>query len=186
MPEQKWLDDAEAAYERRQKADATRKALAAFDHAENINGALGKLGIIPITPAAAPDGCTALTPALLVEANPEEELYGVHASWDKDERKVRLLLDHYWDEYPGLRPGRLLTTVDDVVLARREGPAAKPEPKRTGPATWDLRKIAEDAARTIPSDVTSHDASEITQLLSGLAAAVLCLADTVSGTCGRP
>ncbi|MFJ3248420.1 hypothetical protein [Streptomyces sp. NPDC086782] len=181
-----WLADAEARYERRQKAEATRKALAAFDHAESINGALGQLGIIPIAPAAAPDGCAALTPALLVKADPEEELHGVHAGWDENEGKVRLLLDHHWGEYTGLRPGRLLTSVDDVVIARSEGPAVKPEPTRTGPQTWDLRKIAEDAARTIPSDVTSHDAGEITQMLSGLTAAVLCLADTVSGTCGRP
>lgn len=171
-----WLRDAEAAYARRQEAAAADKARAAEDQADRINGALIELGITPIALAVVPVGSTTLTPALLVEADPEEELYSVHADWDESEGEPRLVLGHYWNEYPGLRLGRPLRAVDDVVEARREGPTPKPEPKRAGPDAWDLRKIAEDAARNIPSDVTSHDASEITHLLSGVVAAVLCLA----------
>ncbi|WP_327349623.1 hypothetical protein OG772_20285 [Streptomyces sp. NBC_01321] len=74
----------------------------------------------------------------------------------------------------------------DVAHARCEDPIIKPEPKRSGPGTWDLREIAEDAARTIPSDVTSHDANEIAQMVSGLVAAVLYVADTVARVNDRP
>ncbi|MEU2857621.1 hypothetical protein ABZ672_04210 [Streptomyces mirabilis] len=186
MTDQQWLADAEAAYARRQESAAARKTLAVVDHANRINRALSQRGITPIVPAAAPAGHTALTPALLVEADPEGELYSVHADWDESEDEIRLTLGHYWNEYTGLRPGRLLHTVDDVVEARREGPTAKPEPKLTGPGTWDLRQIAEDATRNIPSDGTSHDAGEITYLLSGVAAAVLCLVDASPGVDGRP
>ncbi|MGW4140021.1 hypothetical protein ACWELV_24940 [Streptomyces mirabilis] len=180
MTNQQWLADAEAAYARRQEA-AAPKTLAPIDHANRINRALSQRGITALVPAVAPAGRTALTPALLVEADPEEEMYSVHADWDESEGEIRLTLGHYWNEYTGLCPGRLLHTVDDVVEARREGPTAKPEPKPTGPDTWDLRKIAEDAARYLPSDITSHDAGEIAALLSGLAAAVLCLVDAVPG-----
>ncbi|WP_073947601.1 hypothetical protein, partial [Streptomyces kebangsaanensis] len=172
---------------RRKEAATARKILTAHNQAGRINHALGQLGIDPIVPANVQDGFQVLTPALLVEADPEEELYAVHAGWDETERKVRLLLGHYWGDggYPGLRPGPLVTGPDDIAKARHEGPTAEPA-KDNAPSSWDLRKIAEEAARNIPSDVTSHDAGEITQLLSGLAAAVLHLADTVSGTCGRP
>ncbi|MET7890044.1 hypothetical protein [Streptomyces mirabilis] len=186
MTDPQWLADAEAAYARRQESAAARKTLAVVDHANRINRALSQRGITPIVPAAAPAGHTALTPALLVAADPEGELYSVHADWDESEDEIRLTLGHYWNEYTGLRPGRLLHTVDDVVEARREGPTAKPETKLTGPGTWDLRQIAEDAARNIPSDGTSHDAGEITYLLSGVAAAVLCLVDAAPGVDGRP
>ncbi|MEU6325004.1 hypothetical protein [Streptomyces sp. NPDC047009] len=186
----KWLADAEATYARSQEAEEARKILAvrslARVRAGRVNRALDQLDITPIVPATALEGTTVFAPALLVEADPEEELYSVHADWDDTEGRVRLTLGHYWgeNEYPGQRPGRHLNTVADVVHARREGPNSKPERSRPNKPT--LRQIAEEAAQWLPSDVTSHDASEITQLLSGLAAAVLCLADTVTAVNDRP
>ncbi|MFD7769895.1 hypothetical protein [Streptomyces sp. NPDC059787] len=180
----KWLADAEAAQARREEATYARKALDAVEHAHSVNRALADLGITPIVPASAPAGHAFVSPAFLVESDPEQELYSVHALWDDSAGKVRLGLGHYWNDDTGIYPGRLLTTVDDVVHARREGPATQSQ--RNHPSTWDLRKIADDAARYLPSDVTSHDTGEIVSLLSGLTAAVLCLADAVSGADNCP
>ncbi|MGW1801703.1 hypothetical protein ACWCQN_38750 [Streptomyces sp. NPDC001984] len=188
----RWLADAEAAYARTQEADEARKSLAARGaallRADRINRVLDQLGITPIVPATVPEDTTAFAPALLAEADPEEELYSVHADWDDTAGKVRLTLGHYWgeNEYRGQLPGRHLNTVADVVHARREGPNSKPDCERIRPSKPTLRQIAEEAAQWLPSDVTSHDAGEITQLLSGLAAAVLCLADTVTAVNDRP
>ncbi|MFI5799099.1 hypothetical protein [Streptomyces sp. NPDC051677] len=179
-----WLADAEAAYARRRKADAARQALAAVDQADRVNDALIQLGVTPIALAYVPAGGTALIPALLVEADPEEERYAVHADWDKTKGKVRLALGHYWGDYTGLRPGRLLTTVNDVVEARREGPASHPQPKRpTDMTRQELRKIVERAAAFGPCD---GDSGELTALVGGLAAGVLYLADTVTHVNDRP
>ncbi|WP_405526838.1 hypothetical protein OG426_30640 [Streptomyces canus] len=179
-----WLADAEAAYATRQEAAAAHKVLTVVDRANRINRELIELGITPIALADVPAGSTALTPALLVQADPEAELYAVYADWDETEGKARLTLGHYWGEYTGQRPGRLLTTIDDVVEARREGPAPQPEPKRpTEIPRQELRKVVERTAAYGPRD---GDTGELTALVAGLAAAVLYLADTVTHANDRP
>ncbi|MGW3246620.1 hypothetical protein [Streptomyces sp. NPDC001070] len=65
---------------------------------------------------------------------------------------------------------------------------SKPEAKtaRTSPTRRELRQIAEDTAQLVPSDLTSHDADEIAAAISGLTAAVLYLADTITRANDRP
>ncbi|WP_324787145.1 hypothetical protein [Streptomyces sp. H51] len=186
VSEPKWLADAEAEFARREETRAAYEARIAAETADRINNKLDELGITPIRPAAIQNHRALIIPALLVEADPEEELYSVHADWDATARRVRLAAGHFWNDYAGLLPSRPLNSVEDVVLARREGPEQKPEPQHSGPASWDLRKIAEGAARTIASDVTSHDTGEVVQMLSGVAAAVLHLSDTLARTFTRP
>ncbi|MEU4095532.1 hypothetical protein [Streptomyces sp. NPDC026673] len=189
--DQQWLADAEATYARQQEDAKAKEISDARERVNHIAWMLRQLGITPIVPASVPDGSTVVVPALLVESNPEEELYSVHADWDGEEGQIRLTLGHYWgdSEYVGQRPGRLLNTVLDVAEARREGPTSQPERKRAvigGPTRQELRKTAEDTARYIPGDLTSRDADDIASMISGLTAAVLYLADTVTRANDRP
>ncbi|MGW1624656.1 hypothetical protein [Streptomyces sp. NPDC002172] len=178
-----WLAEAEAAYVRSQEAAAARKAHAALDQADRINETLAELGITPIVPALVLAERTVVTPAVLVDEDPEEELYSVHAEWDETEGKVRLSLGHYWGEYAGRLPGRLLATVADVVVARREGPALQPEPKQaTEMSRKELRRVAEQAAQYS----SAATPAELTAMVGGLAAAILYLADTVTRNNDRP
>ncbi|MFE2578831.1 hypothetical protein [Streptomyces sp. NPDC059378] len=180
MPDtqQQWLADAEAARAHRLQADSANQTSVVRDKADRVNRRLEELNIIPITLATVWEGDGSVTPAELVEADQREELYSVYADWDDVEGNVRLLLGHYWNDYPGLRPGRLLYTVDDVVEARREGPTLQQEPQSRPEITrGELRQIAERTAAHGPRG-RDGDSGDLPQLMAGLAAAVLYLADS--------
>lgn len=180
-----WLRDAEAAYLRRKEGARARQSLDAGLEARMVNATLDQLGITPVTPAKAHPGNTWATPALLIANDPENELYSVHAEWDTEHNRVRLLVGHYWgySEWGGLRISRPLTSINDVVAARHEG--AAPEPALKPLTAQDLRGLAEGVAVYSPPLTTSQDTDLIASRLSGLTAAVLYLADSVTRAVGR-
>lgn len=168
-----WLRQAEAAREERETARLQKAWRRAQAQADQINTRLADLGIQPVTPASVHQReYQPLQPALLVAADPEHELYAVYASHDGD--NVVLEVDHYWGEWPAPRRGPALRTVDDVLDARHYGvhePLKEP--------LNSLRALALATVDRLSGDMTV-DGYGIGEQISGLTAAVLHLADTLT------
>lgn len=175
-PVHAWLVKAEAEAAKSDREQLASDIKYATEFAAAVNGKLTALGITPITEAYA-DELGNLIPALLVNPDRENELHGVHATWDEDAIEARLLIDQY-EETGELDLGRLLHTPLDVVRARREGPAPTPEPSPSVQRHL-LRGIAMRGTKPVVHANTSDDADAITAGLAALTAAVLHVGDRI-------
>jgi len=114
-----WLHRAEADRVKNLEHLLSGRVRIAQANAEKVNAHLRGMGIEPERPAAA-DESGLLVPALLVDADPGQNLYGVHATWDEEARGVTLLVS---DPSGHLLPARTLRRLADVAHARHDGPA---------------------------------------------------------------
>jgi hypothetical protein len=142
-PDLAWLDTAEAELAAEQAVSGREDEVFATALAKDVNEALAKLGITPVTPARS-DGQGRLVPALLVPADPGQRFYGVYASFDEESGDIELLVEDYLAEphrnIYGLHLSvERLTGVRDVMRARRSGP--KPAPVKPPQLSPDTRAI---------------------------------------------
>lgn len=173
MPD--WLARAEAEY-----ADQTRRldqyrAKNVRDQADRITTKLRILGIEPLRAATTTRGGGVLVPALLVEPDAENALYGISAGWDDSTRQVRLIITDYEHDprsTPAQWDGPPLLHLVDIPHARNhahapQGPAREP----------NLRAIALGAATA--KGPYPHP---LVPQFAALTAAFLHLADTIRDT----
>lgn len=170
-----WLATAEADRERAAGSDALFRQQQAEKRATAINQALARLDMEPITRAYAYGGV--LHPAVLLEPDPERGHYGVHAGWSDKSDHTELLVEDFEGEFTGRRFSRLLHRPADVLDARENPPARKPEPRR------DFRAEALRSMDALRVDYVGADAAAVAEAVNGLTAAVLHLADV---TVNRP
>jgi hypothetical protein len=128
-PDLAWLDKAEAVYAAEEATHSAESAEWAADLAKDVNERLAELGITPVTPASVTGDN--VVPALLVPANSEGMLYGVHATFDEEDGLVLLVSDHRLEGgFEGLRRTYSdFNSVRSVVNARRGSPVNEPAPK---------------------------------------------------------
>lgn len=181
-----WLAAVEARRAERETARRAAEADWAQEMVDDVQERLAAIGIVPVHPAHVDTNGKA-APALLVPADPTLQLYGVYAGWDEDDGLCLSVADHNPDGFAGLRPGRRLRAVDDVVEARREGPTSPPKLDLSAPMERDqLRAAAMRGVNTGPGEKTSADADAIVAAFGALTAAVLYTADTITRVNDRP
>ncbi|AEW92997.1 hypothetical protein SCATT_06260 [Streptantibioticus cattleyicolor NRRL 8057 = DSM 46488] len=139
--------------------------------ADRINARLAALGITPAKPAYGTP--TGVVPAVLVPADPEAELYGVHADWTRATTGIRLLVSDYESteyRFNGVLPYGDLEELPDIPRARRMGP-----PGGRPPRPLSLRELA---ISDLP--ITNAPADPIATQVNLLRAAVLHFADAIA------
>jgi hypothetical protein len=173
-----WLAAAEAEHAESEAFQARNRQRQAENEVAAVNAALAQLGIEPLRHAYADAGH--LVPALLLEPDPEQGHYGVHAAWSKKRQKTELLTDDWESRWPELRCARPLNEVGDVLKARAQGPAPHPVSRP------DYQGTAERSLGGLREDYIGPDAAAIVNAVNGLTAAVLHLAQLTAKADDRP